>query len=45
MSEQPRQADSSVDRYVQQKYKHGFVTDIDSEGLPPGLNDDVVSWI
>jgi Fe-S cluster assembly protein SufB len=36
---------SSVDRFVQQKYKHGFVTDIESETVPPGLNEDVVRWI
>ncbi|NNK32382.1 MAG: Fe-S cluster assembly protein SufB, partial [Xanthomonadales bacterium] len=36
---------SSVDHFVQQKYKHGFVTDIESEGLPPGLNEDVIRWI
>ena len=36
---------SSVDHFVQQKYKHGFVTDIESETVPPGLNEDVVRWI
>jgi Fe-S cluster assembly protein SufB len=36
---------SSVDQFVQQKYKHGFVTDIESETVPPGLNEDVVRWI
>jgi Fe-S cluster assembly protein SufB len=36
---------SSVDQFVQQKYKHGFVTDIESETVPPGLNEDVIRWI
>ncbi len=36
---------SSVDHFVQQKYRHGFVTDIESETVPPGLNEDVVRWI
>ena len=36
---------SSVDHFVQQKYKHGFVTDIESETVPPGLDEDVVRWI
>ena len=36
---------SSVDHFVQQKYRHGFVTDIESKTLPPGLNEDVVRWI
>jgi Fe-S cluster assembly protein SufB len=44
-SEQAPIKPSSVDRFVQQKYKHGFVTDIESETVPPGLNEDVVRWI
>ena len=44
-SEQAPNQPSSVDRFVQQKYKHGFVTDIESETVPPGLNEDVVRWI
>jgi Fe-S cluster assembly protein SufB len=36
---------SSVDRFVRQKYKHGFFTDIEAETVPPGLNEDVVRWI
>jgi len=36
---------TSVDHFVQQKYRHGFVTDIESETVPPGLNEDVVRWI
>ena len=30
---------------VAQTYKHGFVTDIDSDTLPPGLNEDVIRII
>ena len=36
---------SAVERFVQQKYKHGFVTEIESETAPPGLNEDVIRWI
>jgi Fe-S cluster assembly protein SufB len=36
---------SSVEHFVQKKYKHGFVTDIESETFPPGLNEDVIRWI
>ena len=36
---------SSVDHFVRQKYKHGFFTDIESETVPPGLNEDVIRWI
>ncbi|MEL7024532.1 MAG: Fe-S cluster assembly protein SufB [Pseudomonadota bacterium] len=37
----------SVDarEFVGKKYQHGFVTDIDSDTLPPGLNEDVIRAI
>ncbi len=34
-----------VDQAINQKYQHGFVTDIDSDTLPPGLNEDVIRTI
>ena len=34
-----------VEDFVGQKYRHGFVTDIDSDSLPPGLDEDTVSAI
>ena len=30
---------------VSRRYRHGFVTDIDSDTVPPGLDDDVVRLI
>jgi len=36
---------SAVDRFVQQKYKHGFFTEIEAETTPPGLSEDVIRWI
>ena len=36
---------STIDRMVEQKYKHGFVTDIESDTIPPGLNEDVIRAI
>jgi len=36
---------SSIDAVLGQSYKHGFVTDIDSDTLPPGLDEDVVRFI
>jgi len=30
---------------ITRKYKHGFVTDIDSDTVPPGLDEDVVRLI
>jgi Fe-S cluster assembly protein SufB len=36
---------SSLHAVVSQPYKHGFVTEIESESLPKGLNEDVVRAI
>jgi Fe-S cluster assembly protein SufB len=30
---------------VKRKYRHGFVTDIEQETVPPGLNEDVIRFI
>lgn len=34
-----------IDKMVDQKYKHGFVTDIESDVFPVGLNEDVIRAI
>ena len=31
-----------VDRWISEGYEHGFVTAIDSDTLPPGLNEDTI---
>ena len=31
-----------LNQLVQQKYRHGFVTDIEQDTLPPGLDEDVI---
>ncbi len=36
---------STIDSLMEQKYQHGFVTDIDSDTLPPGLSEDVIRAI
>jgi Fe-S cluster assembly protein SufB len=36
---------STIDSLVEQKYQHGFVTDIESDTLPPGLSEDVIRAI
>jgi len=36
---------TEVTELVEKKYQHGFVTDIDSDTVPPGLNEDVVRLI
>ena len=41
MSTQPK----DLEALVGQKYRHGFVTDIESDTLPPGLDEDVIRAI
>src|SRR5487761_2268298 len=41
MSESANQLESLIAR----RYKHGFVTDIDADTVPPGLDEDVVRLI
>jgi Fe-S cluster assembly protein SufB len=36
---------TSIEAQVLQPYKYGFVTDIESETVPPGLNEDVIRLI
>jgi len=36
---------SGIEAQVLQPYKYGFVTDIDAETVPPGLNEDVIRLI
>ncbi len=38
-------AQRDVEALVKQEYKHGFVTDIEQDTIPPGLNEDVVRLI
>jgi Fe-S cluster assembly protein SufB len=44
----PAASVESKDRYeeiVSSKYEHGFVTEIESDTLPPGLSDEVIATI
>ena len=36
---------TDLDVLTSQDYKYGFVTDIETETVPPGLNEDTVRWI
>ena len=38
-------AAAEVSEIIKQEYKHGFVTDIESETVPKGLNEDIVRLI
>jgi len=37
--------DSQFDNLISQKYKYGFVTDIETDSVEPGLNEDVIRTI
>ncbi len=43
MSSNPHE--ESLQALVGQKYRHGFVTDIEADTVPPGLNEDVIRLI
>jgi len=36
---------SNVEEFVHKEYEHGFVTEIDSDTVAPGLNEDVIRLI
>ncbi len=38
-------AQKELDALISQDYQHGFVTDIETDTLPPGLNEDVIRQI
>ena len=35
----------AVDKFIAKEYEHGFVTELDAETLPPGLNEQVIRTI
>jgi len=39
------QSNLRAEEMANREYKYGWSTDIESETLPPGLNEDVVRWI
>jgi Fe-S cluster assembly protein SufB len=45
MSSEPKTVGGDIDALLGKSYRHGFVTDIDSDTLPPGLDEDVVRFI
>lgn len=36
---------NTLDTIISKDYQHGFVTDIDSDSIPPGLNEEVIRII
>ena len=41
----PTDTDAVLDEVAQREYKYGFVTDIEADTIPPGLNEGVVRLI
>ena len=37
--------EEALNQALQRPYQHGFVTDVESESLPPGLNEDTIRAI
>jgi len=37
--------DTNLDELLARGYQHGFVTDIESDTVPPGLDEDVIALI
>ncbi|MCO6438877.1 MAG: Fe-S cluster assembly protein SufB [Phycisphaerae bacterium] len=35
----------TLDRWARQEYKYGFITDIEADSAPPGLNEDIIRFI
>ena len=44
-SSTPDSQNPEIDSVINQRYKHGFVTDIASELAPKGLNEEIVRYI
>ena len=38
-------ATETIESLVKQEYKYGFVTDVESESAPPGLNEEIIRLI
>ena len=38
-------ASETIEGYVSREYKYGFITDVESDSAPPGLNEDIIRLI
>ena len=45
MKDTLKKENTIIDEAISQDYKYGFVTDIEQETIPPGLNEDVIRVI
>ena len=37
--------EANIEDFIKQDYEHGFVTEIETDNVPPGLNEDVIRLI
>ena len=40
-----KKSNPDIEKYIDQNYAYGFVTDIESETIPPGLDENVIRLI
>lgn len=45
MNAKSTSVDASLDKVIQAGYEHGFITQIESDTVPPGLNEDTIRMI
>src|SRR3970040_2225565 len=38
-------ATDTIETLVKQEYKYGFITDVETDSAPPGLNEDIIRLI
>jgi Fe-S cluster assembly protein SufB len=38
-------ATDTIQEFANREYQHGFVTDIETDSVPPGLNEDIIRFI
>ena len=38
-------ATTTIEEFASREYEHGFITDIETDSVPPGLNEDIVRLI
>ncbi|HEX5031305.1 MAG TPA: Fe-S cluster assembly protein SufB, partial [Candidatus Eisenbacteria bacterium] len=45
MSQTKKSTEDTIQERISQEYKWGFVTDIEADSAPPGLNEDIIRFI
>jgi len=38
-------SNAHIEQLIEGRYKHGFITDIDADTVPPGLDESVIRFI